>query len=491
MKKIIIVNLFVLSFLASLIAQELLIFHTNDHHGQPYKYQWNEYEVAGLAERMNIIREWQKGHKNVLILDAGDFNTGIHESRAREAEPDLVGYNNIKYDALALGNHEFYGTLDRLQRQAKIAQFPFLAANVHYINGKEPFRASIIKRMPNGLRVAIFGLTTSTLLSTNPELAETILIEDEIQTAKKMVAELRKKADIIIALVHLGFYFDEQGELQEKGSVKLAREVSGINLIIDGHAHAVLDKPLLINQIPIVTAGEGGKYLGIALLNYNKKGKNVRLTSWESIPMYRQFNDPEFFADPDLTQELEKFKDTRMVYSEVLGYFEQDYSQDQIRIQRTPLGTLIADAYLYAARDYQPDLAFTNAGGIRKSLYQGEIRDLNLVDVLPFDNELSMMEVSGEILAEMIDFSFAMMIGSGGFLQYSSNVTITAEPQKILVNNQELVRERLYRVVTNSYLANGGDNYHRFLKAPHEHFLIATKECKALIEFIRDHNNSR
>ncbi|NIR14461.1 MAG: bifunctional metallophosphatase/5'-nucleotidase, partial [Desulfobacterales bacterium] len=181
--------------------------------------------------------------KNVLVLDAGDINTGRPESNLFKARPDIEGYNYIGYDAMALGNHEFDNGPDVLKEQMQLANFPFLSANIKTKQGELLTRPYIIKEFV-GFKVAIFGLTTKeTEFLSHPDNIKGLVFQDEVEVAKQLVPELRKQADIVIALVHMGIY-----NSPKLGSKRLASEVSGIDLIVDGHSHTKLDAPIVMTD---------------------------------------------------------------------------------------------------------------------------------------------------------------------------------------------------------------------------------------------------
>lgn len=237
----------------------LTILHTNDHHGTTL----SKSGVAGLAERATYVKSVRNQAENVLLLDAGDINTGTALSNMFQAEPDIKAYNMIGYDAVAFGNHEFDGTLAKLQMQMEISEFPWISANIKagkkYL-ADEPY---LIKDY-EGFRVGVIGLTTlRSLVIASPDASLTFA--DEIETAQAMVTELRnkKKCDIIIVLGHLGDVLETD---TQNTSIKLAEKVQGIDLIVDGHSHSKLAEPKVVNGTPIVSANEWGKFVGTGVM---------------------------------------------------------------------------------------------------------------------------------------------------------------------------------------------------------------------------------
>ncbi len=224
-------SIFILSLVFLLInpssifakSYQLTILHTNDHHGHFEKF--NPYpvsDVGGFAAQstlVNIVRaEVEKNGGHTLLLSAGDVNTGVPESDMLDAEPDFKIMNLIGYDAMTIGNHEFDKSLDVLRKQQGWAEFPFLAANIVKKNtGELLFDPYIIKEF-DGLKVAIFGLTTEeTPILVVPDNVKDLEFRSTIETAKALVPKLRKEADLVIALTHLGFYEESGGKYKAPG----------------------------------------------------------------------------------------------------------------------------------------------------------------------------------------------------------------------------------------------------------------------------------
>jgi 5'-nucleotidase/UDP-sugar diphosphatase len=199
----------------------------------------------------------------VLLLDAGDLNTGAHESNFFKAVPDIVGLNYIGYDAMALGNHEFDHPISILKKQERLANFPFLSANVKTKGGARLVRPYTIKRFQN-FTVGIFGLTMKeTEMIGNPEHVLDLVIEDEVKSAQKMVKALRGKVDILIALVHMGSGMTKRGQGDW-------RKREGIDLIIDGHTHTDLTEPLFVNQYTDRASLEVGLKVGQGIMKFGR-----------------------------------------------------------------------------------------------------------------------------------------------------------------------------------------------------------------------------
>ncbi len=456
---------------------ELVILHTNDTHGHPLKFfEYPAPDVGGLPARATLVQQIRNQYQNVLLLDAGDFNTGRPESNFFKAEPEILGYNYLGYDAVTLGNHEFDNSPEVLANQMKAADFPFLSANVKDISGKTIAKPYIIKKY-KGFKVAILGLTTKTAeIVGNPENVKKFIFEDEVKVAQTLVPKLRKKADLVIALVHLGI-----DPTDETGSKRLAKMVPGIDLIVDGHSHTQLNEPLYINKVPIVQAKCWGLYLGKGIMII--ENKKVTGFKWELIPVNLQekvkmldggsesrFIATEIKEDQSLLNLLKPYAEkVDQVLSEVIGTAEAVFSQGNVRKEETALGNLVADAMLWQTKCLNTDFAIQNGGGIRADLPAGTICKKTIYEILPFDNSVVVVSIKGSDLLPLFDY-IATTPGKGAFPQVSEGISFTINTkigkcEDILIKGEPIDPERVYRIATNSFMAIGGDGYQAFLKA--------------------------
>lgn len=462
----------------------LVVLHTNDTHGHPVKFfQYPAPDVGGLPARATVVARIREQHRNVLVLDAGDLNTGRLESNLFKARPDLEGYNYIGYDAMAIGNHEFDNPIGVLREQMELATFPFISANVRTKGGEYLAEPYIIKEL-DGLKVAIFGLTTKeTEVIGNPENTRDLVFEDEIEIANNLVPELRRKADLVIALVHLGIY-----DSSSKGSKRLAYEVSGIDLIVDGHSHTKLDAPIVVthpltgHNTPIVQAWKWGLILGkVDLFVQNKRVIDYR---FEAIPINLKevekrpdgakvyhFIGEEIPEDPKLLDLLKPYvAKAESVLFKVIGQAEATFFYDGVREEENPLGNLVADSMLWYTKYLGADFALQNGGGIRADLPEGRLTERMIYEALPFDSTVVVLTLDGKSVQSLFEYMATISSGEGGFPQVSERVSMTIDMRKkkctqVMINGKPLDTRRTYKIATNSYLAAGGDGYRIFLKA--------------------------
>ncbi len=222
---------------------ELTILYTNDIHGHQFPFDYDklgkdEKAVGGAARRVALIRTLRSSTRNaVLVMDAGDFFTRgpLEEFKG---EPDMAIMNAVPYNCMTLGNEDIkgFGGLDVLSRRLKQAAFPVVSANTLDKSTNKPIAAPYHIFDCKGLKVAVFGLTTQVVNSYKE--AAGLEIADPVATARHTIAELEGKADVIIALTHLGYPND----------LELAMSAPGIDVIIGGHSHTWIFQPTLVKS---------------------------------------------------------------------------------------------------------------------------------------------------------------------------------------------------------------------------------------------------
>lgn len=459
------------------VEHRLVVLHTNDHHGHPLAfYDYPAPGQGGLPARSTYVNKIREANDNVLVVDAGDFNTGRPESNFFKTEPDIIGYNHVGYDVATVGNHEFDYDWETMQKQIEMSEFPWINANVKKdgknLENVEPY---IIKDYGD-FKVAIIGLlTTETKKTGNPAHIGDLTFEDEVKVANELVPMLQKKADIVIAVVHMGLYSDNS-----RGSRRLAAEVPGLAMIVDGHSHSKIDEPVVVNGVPIVQARHWGLYMGNGELTF--KDGVVTNFDWKLDPIntkYREKVDGESFyyfhgeeleEDEALLAKLTPFAEkVDTVLSEVIGNASDVFLNDDTRKMETALGDIVADSQVWFLEnmDMDIDFAFQNGGGIRATLGSGEIQKQTIYEVLPFDNSITLVSLKGSDVIKLFEQA-AGNVGRGAMAQVSDGVEFVIADgvmESIKVGGEDVDPDRVYKIAVNSYLASGGDGYDIFKEA--------------------------
>lgn len=456
---------------------EVTILHTNDTHG---RIEEGKYAGMGFAKLASIIDEYRHKKDNVLLLDAGDTFHGQTIVNLVRGENVVNIMNQMGYDAMTVGNHDFNYGQERLKELNEISQFPLLGANLD-----PKLVDNYLIRDIKGFKVGIFGLTTpETAYKTHPKNVEGLTFVDPVVTARDMVKTLKdKNADMVIALSHLGI-----SEESKHSSKKVAESVDGIDLIVDGHSHNVIEKGMLVNNTLIVQAGEYDKNLGIVEITIeNDQLENMR------AELYTKEKAADITPDQKILELIAGAKEkNEKITSEVIGKSEVELNGERasVRTRETNLGNLVTDAMMAAV---DADVAITNGGGIRASIDKGEITKGEVITVLPFGNTTIVKNIKGSELFEAVEHGISKYPAHEGlFPQVSGMSFIFAKDRpagervlEIWINDKPLDHDKIYKVATNDFMAAGGDGYTMFIDAK------IHQEAGGLEEVVMQYINNR
>ncbi|WP_281645365.1 bifunctional UDP-sugar hydrolase/5'-nucleotidase UshA [Parendozoicomonas sp. Alg238-R29] len=447
---------------------KLTVLHTNDHHGrfwQDRKGRW------GMSARMTLVKqirsEVEAEGGNVLLLSGGDINTGVPESDLQDAVPDFKGMNMLGYDAMAVGNHEFDNPRTILKMQEELANFPFLSANIINEKTGKPLFNPYTTFNFNGLRIAVMGMTTTdTPKQTSPESVAGLEFKSPVEVASKLVPELEKKADVIIATTHMGHYQNGDYGVNAPGDVTLARSVDGIDLIVGGHSQDPLFEPDLQNGTYIVQAHEWGKYVGRA--DFEFKNGSLKLVSYELVPVNPKNAKIKIPQDPDMLALLTPYqeKGAKLVEAKVGSVDERLMGErKEVRFQPTNLGTLLSKAFMEKSG---ADFATMNGGGIRASIDGGEITYKDVLTVLPFGNTLSTVEMTGSEVIDYLGVVATKPANSGAFAHFAGIEMIIDDHNvsDVKIGGEAINYEKTYKMAILSFSASGGDKYPKLNDKP-------------------------
>lgn len=455
MKRLKIASVFIFLFVLTLSSasgelSEIRILHINDFHGfaEAYKPFGSDEMLGGvsyLASKINTLRK----EKPSLLLSAGDMIQGNNWANLSHGESVIELMNTMGFDAMVTGNHEFDFGQDALKKRISEAKFPVLGANVEGMNALKPY----VIRQLQGIRVAVIGLVTEdTPVSTHPRNVTGLRFLSPADTVERYVKDLRDSADVIVVLTHIGHHADRA----------LAEKVKGIDVIVGGHSHTKITSPVIIGNTAIVQAWEHGKALGVLDITL-KDGKIIKVDGrLEEIK-------PEVGkGDEDVNSVVDKYKQkVDAVLNEKIGMADIDLDGENVRRRETNLGNLVADII----RDLSgADVTMINGGGIRTGIKRGEIKVKDVYSVLPFDNYVVAIKLSGRQIKEALEHGVsAIEEGAGRFPQvsgirfsYNPSLPAGSRVKDIFISGKPIDFSREYAVATNDFLAAGGDGYKAF-----------------------------
>ncbi len=445
--------------------KELVILHFNDTHSRVKSVE-KEGVITGVGfDRIAAYKQdLLKTNKNVLLLDAGDTLHGQPLATLSQGENVVKIINLMGMDAFTPGNHDFNYGFARLQELEKMMNYPIISANVMDKSGKEVFKPYIIKEM-DGLKVGIFGLSTpETAYKTNPKNVETLDFGDTVEAAKKAVAALQnEKVDVIIALTHLGL---DQGD---DTSEEVVKAVDGIDVLIDGHSHTTLEEGRMVNETLIASTGEYDKAFGIVTI----KVANGKVTS-KSAKLMAAADTKDIVPNAEIVALLADInKGLDVILSEKIGTSTVmlDGARENARTGETNLGQLVADAMLDATG---AEVAITNGGGIRASIEAGDITKNSVVTAFPFGNYLVTKEIKGKDIVAALEHGLSKYPEQNGGFPHIAGMTFTfntanevgSRVSDLMIGSVAADMDKSYLLVTNDFMAAGGDDYSMFKPSP-------------------------
>ena len=410
--------------------------HTNDLHGQLLP----KAGVGGIAEIAAIIR----GAKPDLILDAGDFSTGTFLADEFKGVPTIAAMNQIGYTASTIGNHEFDYGQAALRMRLGEAKFPVLSAN---ITAPVPGIKKYTIIAAQDIRFGIIGLTTEQAKTlSHPNQVVGVKMFEVVKSVEKLLPEVRKQSDFIIATAHL-----EDDEEQ-----RLASAFPEIRLIIGGHNHETLG-PIRLGQTLVVKTGVGGRNVGRVDLEFQDK-KLLRMDA-KLLPV------KDVHPDPDVVKILQPFQEkVNAKMSEVIGEATDELTYS--RNGESALGDLVADAFREKGKT---QIALQNIGGIRAPIAKGIVTWGNAFEVLPFQNTLMTLKLTGTQLKKTLERGLLPSIGmvavSGLRVQFDTkNPPGKQVSSLLLIDGSPVDDSKLYTVTTNDFVVAGGDGFTEFAK---------------------------
>jgi 2',3'-cyclic-nucleotide 2'-phosphodiesterase (5'-nucleotidase family) len=464
---------------------EITILHTNDFHGNletDYKGRGGSAYIAGVVDAVRA----DKGVTNVLLVDAGDVFFGAPPiSQLLLGESTIDIYNLMGYDVAAFGNHEFDKGQTVLISRTTQSNFPWIGANI-VVSGTEwthpdwalPY-VTMTVGSPVSVTVGIIGVDTDEVpLVTLKGTTDGLVFKDLTESIMHYYTEVQAQSDAIFVIAHMGT--EDSGPY--KGLETVARELVDagmpVDLMIGGHQHEPLFSPVVVSGTQIVEAGYYGRYLGQADVSIDTTTNQLTILTYTLHTITSGLTADTVISD-------------RVAYwaSQVVTQVQQPVGVTTIDLVReyngeSIMGDLVADSMLWKADLYDDgeangsvDIAFTNPGGLRADIMLPTTATTEYTmtwgdtfNVLPFGNTLFYMDLTGAQIQALLDQAASLYKGilqSAGVTWYWYNDTGTDAPNAygaygVMVNGEPLDREAVYRVVTNDFLAPGGDGWVTF-----------------------------
>ena len=461
------------------MAGKTVILHTNDVHGA----------VEGYAYIAQLKADYEAKGAEVILVDAGDFSQGTTYVSSTKGADAVTMMNAAGYDVVTLGNHEFDYGYAQLKENMSKAKFKVVCADVFNEDGTPIFDASYTYTTKSGVKVGFFGMETpETQTKANPALIKglTFATGDAFTKAAADQVAALKDADVVICLAHLGV----DGESKPYRSADLYAAVKGIDFIVDGHSHTVMTKGE--KGEPIQSTGTAFANIGVIVID--DASKKIESNSLYEIKEDTAKDATVAAAAKTIVDRVDKEYGVVFAKSEVT--LNGAKAPNGNRDSETNNGDLITDAMLWKVMQNKEGLtvdadhvvAITNGGGIRAAIKPGDVTKKDINTVLPFGNTVAVIYVTGAELLEALEAS-TYSLPVGGFPQVAGiNFTLSTAvaydanaetypastyygPKSInrvvinSINGKEFKADDTYAVVTNNFVAGGGDPYYAFAAA--------------------------
>ncbi len=435
----------------------LTILHTNDTHShlQPFSYPdvavggpelqglTIHRNIGGIARRATLVKriraELAARGVETWLVDAGDYSDGTPFSIEYHGEADVAAMNAAGYDFGILGNHEFNNTLTELRKLISLTRYQLVCANARVTATGELLLPSSVVKKVGELRIGIFGILTHEA-GTYRAGKEGVAVANEIETSRRMVAELRRSADAVVVISHAGKEIDEQ----------IASQVPGIDVIVGGHSHSRFpngefvwrSEDLKVNDVNgtvIVQDHQWGGELGRLDLQFLKDDSGA----WH-VERYRSRLlpvTPDIPEDPAVAAVVGQFwKPIEGRYAEVIGHAAGEFSQ---RGDDMAEYNLVDDA---VRESTGAEFVMENLGGVRAPLLRGNITRGDLVTLDPFANTVVTFKATGKDILRILKRYAPSVSGIRYRLQDGELVDAT-------IGGKPIEENRTYSGASNSYFA--------------------------------------
>ena len=471
----------------------LRVIQTTDIHGH-YSHSPGRSDQGGLR-RLATYVEQARVQGPVLLLDSGDMWSGTLLSDSNEGSVGIGAFNALGYDAAALGNHEFdYGAVGpgrdgdlfgALKKRLREASFPILAANlIDRKTGKLPDwpglqATKLIERA--GFRIGLIGIVTPETPSiTFPYVGDALVFGDPVETVRRQAKLLRDKgAELVFVVAHEGGQCDELKNPRDRSSCQeaapsfqlaMSLETGLVDAIFGGHTHRKTAH--WVNSTAVIQSGRYAESVGV--LDVIRSGGGVPELRIQPIQQLDMKVTGRLAQDVDAILSPAE-GDVERIRSEKLGArIIRPLARDRVR--SAPLGTYLCDTMLKVFPERQ--ICMLNSGGMRNEIPAGDVTYGQLYDAFPFGNHAAFLNVSGKILLELlrigtsgahgvfqvagvkVDFDLSKdfcpqhdRTGDGVIDAHDRDRIVSAT----LADGSEIVPDAEYRILTNSFMASGGD----------------------------------
>ena len=430
------------------VLKNLTILHSNDMHGDFLAKEVDNALLGGVSMLSGYINKVRNENKNVIYAISGDMFRGSLIDSEYKGISTIEIMNLLAPDVVTLGNHEVDYGIAHLLFIEKCAKFPIINANMYLTtNYARLFRSHIILEI-DGMKILFIGVLTEEVLAQTRQdklIGSIVDVEEACQEIGKICNSYQTEdIDFTVVLTHIGIEADK--ELAEKLDPRW-----GVDIIIGGHSHTLLEEPVVIKGIPIVQAACGTDQIGRFDIVVDTDTNSIHSYTWRLVPI----NQDECPRDKNLEKVIMQYKkETDKKYGCIITRFADCYTHP-VRNEETMLGKLIVDAF---KDSLGVDIMFWGSGSIRREDMGPIVRYQDLLEVLPYSEEVYRIVVNGSQIRKMIkyvlrDEAFA---GHTEFYQFSKGLRIVYDKKKkeimeLSLNGNEIKDDFTYSLGLQAY----------------------------------------
>ena len=456
--------------------KKLVLLHSNDMHGDFLAEPKEGFHEGGVSLLSGFIKKVRNEEKNVLYAIAGDMFRGSIIDSEYKGFSTIELMNFLSPDVVTLGNHEVDYGLAHLLFLERCAKFPVVNANMYIKSNHarlfEPYKIIDV----NGLKVMFIGIITEEVLASTKSEEIIGSFIDVWQAARQVGVIIDNykttRVDLTVLLTHIGFE-------QDKKLAELLDPNWGVDLIIGGHTHTLLEEPCIVNGVPIVQVGMGTDQIGRFDIQIDTDEHKMLSYDWKCIPITSKVCQ----SDPILEEVLKSYKSrTDQKYMRIVTNFKRTLTHPD-RYRETELGNLFADLLQV---DSSFEVMLMGSGSIRLKQMGPIVQYQELKECLPFNAPVWMLEVTGKQFRHMIRFMLRDEAfdenAHSEFYQVSKGMKIVYsrsrhELLEFSLNGTEIKDDRIIRIALQDYHYK---NFSEFFDLPIEE-VIANKKPRMVI----------
>jgi len=437
-------------------AVDLDIYGINDFRGalrQEHSYPG----AAKLGGAINNLRA--ENPLGTVLLGGGNMVFGTVESDDRNGIPVVKAMNIMEFDANVVGSHFFDFKPDIFKEHTDTAHFPYLACNIQTKDGDTLFKPSTMVTR-KGVKIGVVGSTTASILQqANPAHLVNFVFLDQIKSTQDAIDEVKRQgADVVVLLLHCGVTQRVADQSLKGEAIDVLYQLKGVDICFTGDSQTLVNGRY--NDIPVLQAGSHGEYIAKVHVVYDPDSKKI-LTKREEMLNVAGMQAPSDPQVASLVAPIVQAVDAK--YGQVLAYNQRELTNN--KFDQSPVAEYLTDLL---RKDAKVDFVILNGGAFRSNMPEGKVTARNMEEIYPYPSQAVVYTMKGIDILAALDYGIDnQLVGQGRF----SGIRLAVEPDlppgekivdNVLPNGDRIDVNKEYTVLTNSYIAAGGDGYNMF-----------------------------